>query len=96
MRKPSEARSKFVYFAFLPSSLVKNKKIRHFLYTYVIIGGIIRGVIAGNKASKTVGFHYLPTTESHLNLINNATKFTDKAVDEEFLSMIAADKEGSI
>lgn len=37
MRKPSEAKSRFVYFWLFPSSAVSNKKVRRSLYVLVAV-----------------------------------------------------------
>jgi hypothetical protein len=48
MRKPSEVKgfgAKTTYFAFFPSSAVKNKKVRRGLYVYVVLSAVLRAVL---------------------------------------------------
>jgi len=93
MRKPSEARSKFVYFWLFPSSTVKNKKVRRSLYLATLIINGLRFAKAFDQEEKEARAQVIFDRQRslHLSLVDHAIendRVVYKATDDAFLRSI--------
>jgi len=93
MRKPSEAKSRFVYFWLFPSSAVRNKKVRRSLYVLTFVMNYYRFMKAFDQEEKEARAQVIFDRQRslHLSLVDHAIendRVVYKATDDAFLRSI--------